>query len=430
MGERYEAMSRLLSRIRDVDEALAERIRRMCELKAVDGRTVIVCPNEFVRAEVKRGLDEIALSHAQLREELERVSVEVDGSVQPAEPPRPPIPSGLHGLNPDYTFETFVVGPNNRMAHAASLAVAEKPGQSYNPLFIWGGVGLGKTHLMHAIGHEVSRRTPGARVVYVSSEKFTNELIVSIQKNTTHEFKQRYRNVDVLLIDDIQFLAGKESTQEEFFHTFNTLYDSKKQIVISSDRPPKEIEQVEERLVSRFAWGIVADIKPPDLETRIAILRKKSEMKGVSVPEEVIFFLAQNIDSNIRELEGALNKVMMYSQLMGRPISLEVVREELAGIVKPRSEPTIELIQSLVAEEMGIKREEMLSERRNAPLALARQIAMYLSRTVLKASLQEIGEAFGKKDHTTVIHACRKIEEALSSDHQVRSIVERVRRRL
>lgn len=285
---------------------------------------------------------------------------------------------------------------------------------------------------MHAIGHYVSENLPGAKVVYVSSEKFTNELISSIQNNRTQDFKAKYRSVDVLLIDDIQFLADKESTQEEFFHTFNSLHDAKKQVVISSDRPPKDIQRVEERLVSRFEWGLVTDIQPPDLETRVAILQKKAELRGYVVPEDVIFFLAQNIPSNIRELEGALNRVVACSELNGEPISTERAAEWLKDIIRNvlRGPVSIDLIQHLVAESFGIPVEELSSSKRTSDLALARQIAMYLSREYTEASLQQIGYGFNKKDHTTVLHACRKIDELLKNDLRVKSIVDNVRKKL
>lgn len=393
-------------------------------------------PNVFIKEQIQSRflapLLEVLSSRGIARSVELRVASEIrpneqkraEAAAQPA-PPR-------NGLNPNYVFDTFVVGKSNRLAHAASLASAESPGVAYNPLFIWGGVGLGKTHLMHAIGHYVGENLAGAKVVYVSSEKFTNELISSIQNNRTQDFKAKYRSVDVLLIDDIQFLADKESTQEEFFHTFNSLHDAKKQVVISSDRPPKDIQRVEERLVSRFEWGLVTDIQPPDLETRVAILQKKAELRGYVVPEDVIFFLAQNIPSNIRELEGALNRVVACSELNGEPISTERAAEWLKDIIRNvlRGPVSIDLIQHLVAESFGIPVEELSSSKRTSDLALARQIAMYLSREYTEASLQQIGYGFNKKDHTTVLHACRKIDELLKNDLRVKSIVDNVRKKL
>ncbi|WP_400244654.1 chromosomal replication initiator protein DnaA [Niallia sp. JL1B1071] len=321
-------------------------------------------------------------------------------------------------LNSKYTFDTFVIGSGNRFAHAASLAVAEAPAKAYNPLFIYGGVGLGKTHLMHAIGHYVLDHNPSAKVVYLSSEKFTNEFINSIRDNKGAEFRDKYRNVDVLLIDDIQFLAGKESTQEEFFHTFNTLHEESKQIIISSDRPPKEIPTLEDRLRSRFEWGLITDITPPDLETRIAILRKKAKADGLDIPNEVMLYIANQIDTNIRELEGALIRVVAYSSLINKDINADLAAEALKDIV-PSSKPrviTIHDIQKVVGEQFNIKLEDFKAKKRTKSIAFPRQIAMYLSRELTDFSLPKIGEEFGGRDHTTVIHAHEKISKMLLTD--------------
>lgn len=333
----------------------------------------------------------------------------------PAAPPR--TTEGLH-LSPKYTFETFIVGAGNRFAHAAAMAVAESPATSYNPLFIYGGVGLGKTHLLQAIGHAVLRRAGIARAAYISSEKFTNELINAIRDDKTLEFRHRYRNVDVLLIDDIQFLAGKERTQEEFFHTFNTLHDASRQIIITSDRPPKEIPTLEDRLRSRFEWGLITDIQPPDLETRIAILRKKAETEGISVPDEVAEFIAQRINTNIRELEGALVRVVAYASLTRSPIAVELAADVLRDLLPPTRPRivTIQAIQTAVAEFFRIRPEEMRAKRRTKDLAFPRQVAMYLARELTDASLPRIGEEFGGRDHTTVIHACQRVREILRND--------------
>ncbi len=337
-----------------------------------------------------------------------------------------------NGLNPNYVFETFVIGKSNRLAHAASLAVSESPGIAYNPLFIWGGVGLGKTHLMHAIANHIEKNLQNARTLYVSSEKFTNDMISSIKNNKPADFRAQYRNLDVLLIDDIQFIGDKEGTQEEFFHTFNSLHEAKKQVVISSDRPPKEIKGVEERLVSRFEWGLVTDIQPPDLETRVAILQKKAELKGHRIPEEVILFLAQNIPSNIRELEGALNRVVAYSEINAEPMSPENIGVWLKDILRHRSmgQLSIDYIQQLTAESFGITVDDLISTKRTSDLALARQIAMYVARRKLNDSLQQIGIAFNKKDHTTVLHACNKIETMIKSNIRVKTIVDNILNRL
>jgi chromosomal replication initiator protein len=330
-------------------------------------------------------------------------------------------------LIPKYTFDTFVIGSGNRFAHAASLAVAEAPAKAYNPLFIYGGVGLGKTHLMHAIGHYVLEHNPQAKVVYLSSEKFTNEFINSIRDNKAGDFRNKYRNVDILLIDDIQFLAGKEQTQEEFFHTFNALHEESKQIVISSDRPPKEIPTLEDRLRSRFEWGLITDITPPDLETRIAILRKKAKADGLDIPNEVMLYIANQIDSNIRELEGALIRVVAYSSLINKDINADLAAEALKDII-PSSKPrviTIHDIQKTVGEEYNVKLEDFKAKKRTKSVAFPRQIAMYLSRELTDFSLPKIGEEFGGRDHTTVIHAHEKISKMLQIDTQLeKKIVE------
>ncbi|MFT8872789.1 MAG: chromosomal replication initiator protein DnaA [Sporolactobacillus sp.] len=328
-------------------------------------------------------------------------------------------------LNSKNTFDTFVIGSGNRFAHAASLAVAEAPAKAYNPLFIYGGVGLGKTHLMHAIGHYVIEHNPDARVVYLSSEKFTNEFINSIRDNKTIEFRNKYRGVDVLLIDDIQFLAGKESTQEEFFHTFNALHEEYKQIVISSDRPPKEIPTLEDRLRSRFEWGLITDITPPDLETRIAILRKKAKAEGLDIPNEVMIYIANQIDTNIRELEGALIRVIAFSSLNNTDITVELAAEALKDII-PASRPrtiTIADIQIVVGEEYHLKLEDFSAKKRTKSIAYPRQIAMYLARELTDCSLPKIGEEFGGRDHTTVIHAHEKITKQLAADRALQQTI-------
>jgi len=316
-------------------------------------------------------------------------------------------------LNPRYTFDTFVVGPSNRFAQAASLAVAEDPAGAYNPLFLYGGVGLGKTHLMQAIAHYVREHHRGLYVVYVSSETFTNDLINALQRRSMAEFRRKYRNVDLLLIDDIQFVAGKEQTQEEFFHTFNALYEAAKQIVISSDRPPKEIPTLEERLRSRFEWGLTTDIQPPDLETRMAILSKKASVEGIELPSDTIFYIASEIQSNIRELEGALIRVIAYAALQNSPPTPEIAAEALKDIVSSRKTRviTIEAIQAAVAAHYGVSVEELKAKKRTRTVTLPRQVAMYLCRELTDASLPRIGQEFGGRDHTTVIHAFEKIRE-------------------
>ena len=329
-------------------------------------------------------------------------------------------------LNARNTFETFVVGANNQMAHAAALAVAQAPAQAYNPLFIYGNTGLGKTHLMHAIGHAILRANPDARVAYLSTEKFTNEFIQALQENSLTKVRQRYRHVDVLLIDDVQFLAGKERIQEEFFHTFNDLFESGKQVVLSSDRRASEIQKLEARLVSRFEWGLPADIQAPDFETRVAILRTKAASLKFNLPDPIINFIAQNISKNIRRLEGALIKVASYSALTSKPLDLATTEMLLQDVLMEQAQNilTIETIQKRVADHYQIRHSDMTSKRRPNNIAIPRQIAMYLTRTLTKHSLQEIGDAFGGRDHGTVIHACKAVDNMMEQDTSTRGSVD------
>ncbi len=407
---------------------------------SLDGNTlIIIAPNEFARDWLEERYSGLisGILYEITGEEL-GVKFIIPQSQTDLEEDEPPqnnkndkkdhteLPVNM--LNPKYVFDTFVIGSGNRFAHAASLAVAEAPAKAYNPLFIYGGVGLGKTHLMHAIGHYVLEHNPSAKVVYLSSEKFTNEFINAIRDNKAVDFRNKYRKVDVLLIDDIQFLAGKESTQEEFFHTFNTLYDENKQIVISSDRPPKEIPTLEDRLRSRFEWGLMTDITPPDLETRIAILRKKAKADGLDIPNEVMLYIANQIDSNIRELEGALIRVVAYSSLINKDINADLAAEALKDII-PTSKPkviTILDIQRVVGEQFNVKLEDFKARKRTKSIAFPRQIAMYLSRELTDFSLPKIGEEFGGRDHTTVIHAHEKISRLLESDPQLKRQVKEI----
>ena len=335
-------------------------------------------------------------------------------------------------LNPKYTFKSFVIGNSNRFAHAASLAVAESPAKAYNPLFIYGGVGLGKTHLMHAIGHYILASNPNAKVVYVSSEKFTNELINAIKDDKNEEFRNKYRNVDILLIDDIQFIAGKERTQEEFFHTFNALHDANKQIILSSDRPPKEIPTLEDRLRSRFEWGLIADIQVPDFETRMAILKKKADVENLNVANEVMGYIATKIKSNIRELEGALIRIIAYSSLTNREVTVDLATEALKDIIskKQGKHVTIDTIQDIVSSYFNLRIEDLKSQRRTRNVVYPRQIAMYLSRKLTDMSLPKIGEEFGGRDHTTVIHAYEKISENLKIDDSLQQTVNDITKKL
>jgi chromosomal replication initiator protein len=321
------------------------------------------------------------------------------------------------GLSPRYTFDTFIVGASNQFAHAASRAVAEAPSRSYNPLFIYGGVGLGKTHLMHAIGHYVLTRSPGLKLTYISAERFMNEVINAIRYDRILEFRERYRSVDVLLVDDIQFIVGKERTQTEFFHTFNALHDSQKQIVLSSDCPPHQISELEERLRSRFEWGLIADIQPPDLETKIAILKRKSDLEGVALPDNVALYIAGRIKSNIRELEGSLIRLIAYASLTGQEITLPLAQEVLKNILEHEEKAvTIEIIQKFVADYFNLKLVELKSRNNSKSIAMPRQIAMYLCKSLTRASLPEIGRSFGGKHHSTVIHSIRKVEDMRKRD--------------
>lgn len=334
-----------------------------------------------------------------------------------------------NNLNVRYTFDTFVVGNNNKFANAAALAVAESPAEAYNPLFIYGGVGLGKTHLMHSIAHFILEEDKNAKVLYVSSEKFTNELINSIREDKNEQFRQKYRNIDVLLVDDIQFIAGKERTQEEFFHTFNTLYEAKKQIIISSDRPPKEIETLEERLRSRFEWGLIADIQAPDFETRMAILKNKAELENLDLADDVMQYVASNIKSNIRELEGAVNKIVAYSRLVHlgqKEITREIAEAALKDLISPQENNIVtpEIIIEIVADHYNLTSADIVSKKRPREISYPRQIAMYLCRTLTDLSLPQIGESIGKRDHTTVLHGYEKINTEIKKDSLLQNTIE------
>ena len=334
-------------------------------------------------------------------------------------------------LNSKYRFSTFVVGTSNQLAHAAARAVAESPSRSYNPLFLYGGVGLGKTHLMQAIGHKILQGNPGLRLVYISSERFMNELINAIRYDHTFEFREKYRNIDVLLMDDIQFLAGKERTQEEFFHTFNALHDAQRQIVLTSDSPPKEIPTLEERLRSRFEWGLLADIQPPDLETRIAILHKKASAENVAIPDEVMLFIATNSKSNIRELEGALIRLVAYSSLVNERVTIDLARNVLRDSLNSRvSVITIDKIQESVADYFGLRASDLRTKSNARRITQPRQVAMFLSKKLTNHSLPEIGRAFGGKHHSTVIHSVRKVEYDCEKDERARQVVETLREAL
>jgi chromosomal replication initiator protein len=361
-----------------------------------------------------------------------RISIEVDEALdtRPREQaifpgPTPVAPGTLEGLNPRYTFDSFVVGSSNQFAQAACQAVAELPSRAYNPLFIYGGVGLGKTHLLHAVGHQSAKLFPGLTVVYLSSERFTNELINAIRYDRTAEFRTRYRTIDLLLIDDIQFISGKERTQEEFFHTFNDLYESRKQIIVSSDCPPKDIPEIEERLRSRFEWGLIADIQPPDFETRVAILKKKAALERIQLPDDVAYLIAGRVKSNIRELEGSLTRMIAFCAITGREMSVDLAQEVLANLWGEEEKIiTIEQVQRKVCELFGLKTSDLKAKTRTKTIAFPRQVAMYLARQLTHASLAEVGRAFGGKDHTTVLHAVDKIRTLLNDDPKLRRTID------
>ena len=333
--------------------------------------------------------------------------------------------AGTVQLNPKYTFDTFVVGSGNRFAHAAALAVAESPADTYNPLFIHGGVGLGKTHLMHAIGHYVQQQYPEKRLLYITSENFTNELISAIQQGRNMEFRYRFRNVDILMVDDIQFIAGRDSTQEEFFHTFNTLHTASKQIILTSDRPPQEIAKLEERLKSRFAWGLIADIKKPDVETRIAILREKARQEHMNIPSEVLELIAAHVSSNIRELEGSLIRLNAYAQLVNQPITVELCQEALREVLAtPKTRQiTAQVVMQTVSDYYGVTVDDMIKPTRRREITVPRQIAMYLTREMTNMSLPQIGQVFGNRDHSTVLHACKQVEGSIRETPSMASVV-------
>ncbi|MFW6237613.1 MAG: chromosomal replication initiator protein DnaA [Halanaerobiales bacterium] len=386
----------------------------------------LMTPEEIKKEENKN--DRSTTDSGEKKEEQETPSLEITEDTQQHNEKL------KNGLNPKYSFDTFVVGNSNRFAHAASLAVAEAPAKAYNPLFIYGDVGLGKTHLMQAIAHFILDHNPNQKVVYVSSETFTNELINAIKDDQTVKFRNKYRNIDILLVDDIQFLADKERTQEEFFHTFNSLHEANRQLIISSDRPPKEIPTLEERLRSRFEWGLITDIQKPDLETRIAILRKKADLENLEIPNEVIIYIANQIKSNIRELEGALVKVIAYSSLVDREIDIELAQEALKDLVdknkQENREVNIDLIKEVVAGYYNLELEDMISKKRTQKIAFPRQIAMYLSRELTELSLPQIGEDFGGRDHTTVIHAHNKIEDKINNEADFKQTITKLKNKI
>jgi chromosomal replication initiator protein len=397
-----------------------------------DNRLELAVPNKFVRRYLEENyLAALQEAAAACLGPRARVVLSIDRSAPAAPPPpapaAPPGSSAPADLDGRYTFESFVVGSSNQFAQAACLAVAELPSAAYNPLFIYGGVGLGKTHLLHAIGDRLSRSHSHLRIEYLSTEKFTNELIAAIRYDKTQDFRQRYRTIDLLLIDDIQFLSGKERTQEEFFHTFNDLYESHRQIVLSSDRSPKEIPEIEERLRSRFEWGLIADIQPPDFETRVAILKKKAELDRVPLSDEVAFFIATKVKSNIRELEGSLVRIRAFCNLTGRELTLDLAQEVLANIWGHEERHiTLDEILRRVSEAFGVKPSDLRARTRTKAVAFPRQVAMYLTRQLTSDSYADIGRGFGGKDHTTVLHAVNKIELLLQEDPKFQKTIEHI----
>jgi len=419
--------------------AVFESWLRPCHLLAVeDDHLRIGAPDRFSRdwllqhhlQALQRAAEECLGGHP-------RVSIVVDDAAataldqQAAPSPITPLTGTAERLNPRYTFDTFVVGSANQFAQAACQAVAELPSRAYSPLFIYGGVGLGKTHLLHAIGHRTGRLFPGAAVVYLSSEQFTNELIDAIRYDHTAAFRARYRTIDLLLIDDIQFIAGKERTQEEFFHTFNDLYESRRQIVLSSDSPPKSIPDIEERLRSRFEWGLIADVQPPDFETRVAILKKKAALERTLLPDDVAYLIAGRVKSNIRQLEGSLTRTIAIGAMTGREITVDLAQEALSDLWGDETASiSIELIQRKVSEFFGVKLSELKAKDRTKAVAFPRQIAMYLARQLTHTSLAEVGRAFGGKDHTTVLHAVGKIQALLREDPALRKTIDGLIQRL
>ncbi len=366
---------------------------------------------------------------------LEKDALDQENNILPASKNDHPVNYENANLNPKYKFDTFVVGSNNKLAHSAALAVAESPGEVYNPLYIYGGAGLGKTHLMHSIGHFILERNPDRKVLYVTSENFTNEVIENIRSGDAiklNKMREKYRTVDVLMIDDIQFIIGKESTQEEFFHTFNTLHSMNKQVILSSDRPPKEMETLDERFRSRFEWGLIADIQPPDYETRMAILKKNAENYHKEIDDEVLNYIAENIKSNIRELEGALNKIFAFSKLNNVDINLDHAKEALKDVIYPNKpqEMTPQLIIDVVAEHFGVNSEDITSKKRNSEFVLPRQIVMYLCRNLMDMPLQSIAKTLGKKDHTTILHGINKITDDMKTNVDLSNKVEIIKKKI
>ncbi|BAT70812.1 chromosomal replication initiator protein [Thermosulfidibacter takaii ABI70S6] len=437
--ELREIWQALLSRLEDkIPSTSIETWLKPSELtKLENNRIILRVPNKFYKSWISENFEPIIRDELKSLLGLEDAEINYEVSSTNGNRTKEKLtelrekPVDQVNLNPKYTFENFVIGPSNQFAHASALAVTEKPGKVYNPLFIYGGVGLGKTHLLHAIGHKVNREHPNLRIIYTSAEKFMNELIDSIKNDKMAHFRKKYRKTDVLLIDDIQFIAGKDRTQEEFFHTFNELHNEGKQIVLSSDRPPAEMDHIEERLKSRFQWGLIADIKPPDLETRIAILKKKAESEGIQLPDDVAYLIAKRIRTNVRELEGCLVKISAMASLLHKKIDIDTARHILDSMYPYQEEDlSPNAIIKMVAERFEIKISDIKSKKRTKNIVLPRQIAMYLIRKVTTLSLPEIGELFGGMDHSSVHHGIKKVENLLKTDQKLKSIVEELERKL
>jgi chromosomal replication initiator protein len=437
----HELWQKVLEQLRDQlgNQNFETWIKPIRVREITDDEIGLEVPNKFFRDWLaEHFLKSIHESLSLLAHRSIKVSLSVNqklqsGAVTPQKKPErePPRVPRLNNLIPKYTFENFVVGASNQFAHAASLAVANQPGEHYNPLFIYGGVGLGKTHLINAIGHQIVEKRAALKVLYLSSESFMNELIASLRRDKMDEFKTRFRNIDALILDDVQFIAGKERTQEEFFHTFNSLYESHKQIIITSDKFPKEIPELEDRLRNRFEWGLIADIQPPDMETRVAILQKKGEAEGVQLPHDVAIFLAANIDSNVRELEGSLTRLGAFASLTKVTITIDLAKEVLQNTLRSNSrEVTIESIQKTICDYFNIKLGDLKAKRRTKNIAVPRQVAMYLARKYTSTSFPAIGSKFGGRDHSTVIHAAKTIEKKIKDDPQMQSTIEKLEKNL
>lgn len=442
--EKWDEILNTVKKEYEISEVSFDTWLRPLEVYAIEGNTLyILVPSEqmalsYISKKYLAPLRVAIIEITEIEYEIKFILPEDTKNLKLKNKPMntpPQVAANDSNLNPNYTFDTFVVGNSNRFAHSASLAVAESPGITYNPLYIYGGPGLGKTHLMHSIGHFILKQNPDAKVIYVTSEEFTNEVIESIRNGNSSsmsKFRDKYRKVDVLMIDDIQFIIGKESTQEEFFHTFNALQTQGKQIILTSDKPPKEMETLEERIRSRFEWGLMADIGVPDYETRMAILRKKAESDNFDIDDEILSYIANNIKSNVRELEGALNKLLAYNNLVHIPITMEIAEKELANIITPDQprEITPQLIIEVVSEHYHISVDQMISRTRSSDVAKPRQIAMYLCKTMTESPLDTIGSLLGGRDHSTIIHGIKKITEEYDKNETTRNTIETIKKKI